>query len=149
MRSWSAIPAVAFAIAIAGCSSTNGSESPAASATSVQITKFAFHEPRSPADAASEFARAHLIPNLARQNAAMDRLTCFEGPTYGTWPSVFTKSGLATNPRIIVTGSHRVAPMTWRVSVSIRYDQPEADVRLATKVAKQAGHYRVCTFRGD
>lgn len=131
--------AVSAALGLAGCSGSHGS--PAALPSSARAAHLSFHEPKSAADAASEFVQAMAI----RQTEVTDRLTCRSRMSFGSWPLMFASPARDTQLHFNVDRVRRTDPTSWRVTVAVQAGQDASGFHVHTTVVKSDGHYRVCS----
>ena len=105
------------------------------------VARMSFHEPKTPADAASEFVRAMAF----NQADVTDRLACLGRPSFGSWPVAFGSPGSDTRPRFYVSRVLRTERAKWHVTVAVRTEGGAPGFHVDTTVVKNAEHFRVCT----
>jgi hypothetical protein len=134
-----ALGGLAAALALAACAGSDGP--PTAPSSTSRATHISFHEPKTPADAASEFVRATAID----QADVTDQLTCRDRPNFGSWPITFVSPGSDTQLHFEVSRVRRTKQATWHVTVEVQIGQHRDGFHVETTVVKSAGHYRVCS----
>jgi hypothetical protein len=138
-RAWVGLAALATALALAGC--TGSGRSPGAPSSTHRAAHLSFHEPTSPADAASEFVRAMAV----NQADVTDRLMCLDRPNVGSWPLSFASPDSDTTLHFDVGRARRTKRAAWRVRVDVRVGHNSNGFHVDTTVVRTAEHYRVCS----
>ena len=138
-RAWTSLAALGTALVVAGCTGSDRAQvEPASTHRAAHVS---FHEPTSPADAASEFVRAMAV----NQADVTDRLMCLDRPNVGSWPLSFASPGSDTTLHFDVGRARKTERAAWRVRVDVRVGHNTNGFHVDTTVVRTAGHYRVCS----
>lgn len=137
-----AMAALGVVLALAGCASSEGS--PAAPSSS-NVPRLAFHEPRTPKDAAYEYVQALAQDRTDLTGQLAGGISCGGRLDAGSWPLMFTSASTDQQMHFHVSGVSRTGPSAWRVTVDVFAGESAPGFHVDTTVVSSASRYRVCS----
>lgn len=138
-----AMLALGLGFALAGCAGSNASREAASGST--EAPHLAFHEPRTPRDAAYEYvqALAHDRTDLTQHLAG--GLACGDRLEIGSWPLAYTSADTDPQMHFHVRRVRPTGPSAWRVTVDVLVGDNTPGFHVDTTVVSSASRYRVCS----